>query len=548
MKTAVYARYSSGLQRPTSIDDQISLCQDAAARFGCDIDPDHICTDREISGSEEHREGYQRLMAAARRQEIEAIIVEGQDRLWRNQAEMHSALRRLTFWGIKVFSVETGGDLTDKTGKLIASVMGWRDEAYLDSLRDKTRRGLAGQARRGFSAGGKTYGYRTEPVIDPAQRDPHGNPKVLGYRRIIVPEEAAVVQQIFKWYADGWSHKKIGLKLNQEKIPAPRSKHGWTWTAIYGSPALETGILNNSLYIGQVIWNKFRWEKNPETGKRVPRVRPREEWIIQTDESLRIIPQDLWDRVKQRQRTVAKRTPIKSGRPPKYLFSGLMVCGVCGAKFVMRDKGLYICSFHHNRGPEICSNAMTVKRETAERVLLNAVRQLFAPESVAYLSKQVNEALKDEIRRRQVPQDDRKQLEADLQEALAELDNIRTASKRGLTGNLTQEMISQAEAKVRGLKDRLATPRQADLKVLAVLPEVIQRRLKTLERVLDKDVNEARTILRSLLGEITLKPTQDGLKARLQGNIRGLIAFDDQTPVFLSMVAGGGFEPPTFGL
>src|SRR5579872_3077837 len=64
--------------------------------------------------------GYQHLLAAARTRSFDAIIVESQDRLWRNQAEMHAALRRLQFWGIKVFSVATRTDLTDKAGRLIA--------------------------------------------------------------------------------------------------------------------------------------------------------------------------------------------------------------------------------------------------------------------------------------------------------------------------------------------------------------------------------------------------------------------------------------------
>ncbi len=145
--------------------------------------------------------------------------------------------------------------------------------------------------------------------------------------------------RIFELYASGWSHKKIALHLNQEKIPAPRSKHGWTWTAIYGSPALETGILNNPLYIGHVVWNKFRWEKNPETGKRVPRVRPKEEWIIQTDESLRIVPSRPVGPSEGAPADSRKPNAIKSGRPSKYLFSGLRVCSVCGAKFVTRDLG-----------------------------------------------------------------------------------------------------------------------------------------------------------------------------------------------------------------
>ncbi len=97
---------------------------------------DQIYSDSEISGSDAHRDAYQRLLAGARAKAFDAIIVESQDRHWRNQAEMHTALRKLTFGGIKVFSVTTGADLTDKAGKLIATILGWKDEAYLDDLRD----------------------------------------------------------------------------------------------------------------------------------------------------------------------------------------------------------------------------------------------------------------------------------------------------------------------------------------------------------------------------------------------------------------------------
>ena len=48
----------------------------------------------------------------------------------------------------------TGTALTDKAGKLIAAVFGRKDEAYLDDLRDKTRRGLTGQVERGLGADG----------------------------------------------------------------------------------------------------------------------------------------------------------------------------------------------------------------------------------------------------------------------------------------------------------------------------------------------------------------------------------------------------------
>jgi site-specific DNA recombinase len=224
------------------------------------------------------------LIAAARHRAFDAIIVEAQDRLWRNQAEMHSALRRFTFWGIKVFSIATGTDLTGYGGRVLATVLGLKDEIYLEDLREKTHRG-----RAGFAAGGRAYGYGAEPVTDSARLDAHGQPTVTGYRRVIVPEKVAVVHRIFERFAAGWLPKRIVRALNEDGVPPPRGHSGWTWTAIYGSPRLGTGILNNPLYTGEVIWNKFRWEKNPEIGTRVPPLRPRYEWIVQHDESLRII-------------------------------------------------------------------------------------------------------------------------------------------------------------------------------------------------------------------------------------------------------------------
>ena len=49
LTAAVYARYSSERQRATSIDDQLRLCQETAARLGCTILEDHVYTDQEIS-------------------------------------------------------------------------------------------------------------------------------------------------------------------------------------------------------------------------------------------------------------------------------------------------------------------------------------------------------------------------------------------------------------------------------------------------------------------------------------------------------------------
>jgi DNA invertase Pin-like site-specific DNA recombinase len=161
---------------------------------------DHVYADQEISGEVAERPGYTRLLAAAKAREFEAIIVEAQDRLWRDQGEMHQALRRLRFWDVRVFSVIAGTDLTEKVGSLLASVTGWKDEVFLDDLREKTRRGMLGQVRRGMAAGGRSYGYTSEVV-----RDAMG--QTVGARRIIDPKEAEVVRRIFTLYIRGWPRR-----------------------------------------------------------------------------------------------------------------------------------------------------------------------------------------------------------------------------------------------------------------------------------------------------------------------------------------------------
>lgn len=123
-------------------------------------------------------------------------------------------------------------------------------------------------------------------------------------------------------------------------------------------------------------------------------------------------------------------------------------------------------------------------------------------------------------------------------------ENLRAADitiKRGLIGNLTQEMIAQAESKVRDLQGRLATPRPADLKAFSVLPGFVQQRLRPWNTRLGGTWTRLGQSSGAFSGKIVLKPTPEGLKAQLQGNIRGLLTFDEQAPVFLRMVAGGRF-------
>ncbi|GGB12928.1 hypothetical protein GCM10011491_45870 [Brucella endophytica] len=71
----------------------------------------------------------------------------------------------------------------------------------------------------------------------------------------------------------------------------------WGFSTINGNPKRGNGILNNEMYmyIGKLVWNRQRFIKDPDTGKRQARMNPESEWITQEVPELRIIDDALWD-------------------------------------------------------------------------------------------------------------------------------------------------------------------------------------------------------------------------------------------------------------
>src|SRR6056297_2965035 len=106
--------------------------------------------------------------------------------------------------------------------------------------------------------------------------------------RTINEDQATLIRRIFAEFSDGLSPKAIAKKLNGEGIPGPSGKP-WRDTAIRGHRIRGTGLLNNELYIGRRIWNRLRYIKDPDTGRRVSRPNPQEEWIITDVPEMRIV-------------------------------------------------------------------------------------------------------------------------------------------------------------------------------------------------------------------------------------------------------------------
>jgi site-specific DNA recombinase len=118
--------------------------------------------------------------------------------------------------------------------------------------------------------------------------------------REIEPTEARTVERIFRDFVAGLSPKQIAKNMNREGVAGPFGGP-WSPSTIYGNAKGGTGILNNELYVGRLVWNRLRDVKNPDTGKRVSRLNPEAEWMRKEVPQLRILSDDVWADAKQRQ-------------------------------------------------------------------------------------------------------------------------------------------------------------------------------------------------------------------------------------------------------
>jgi hypothetical protein len=132
-------------------------------------------------------------------------------------------------------------------------------------------------------------------------------------------------------------------------------------------------ILKNSKYIGLIRWGVTQWDRSAADSS-VRRVKqlasPR---VERTDERLRIVPQELWDRVKARQAQqsqdlgVRVRTGLRRRRTKcAHLLSGSLRCKECGSAFAMSGGQRYQCAGH--TGGAGCSVGLSVPRDRIERV------------------------------------------------------------------------------------------------------------------------------------------------------------------------------------
>lgn len=368
LSVAIYARFSSDRQNDRSIADQIALGRDYAARQNPPWNVVATYSDFAISGASVHgRDEYQRMLADADAGRFAILLAEDVDRYARNAADTMRLKETCDFVGVRIFTVADG----EATSDLLFGFKGIMAADWRKTHALKIRRGQEGRVRAGKIASGLSYGYAA----------------VLGRpgEREIVEAQAAIVRRIFAAYIEGATPREIVIRLNAERVPAPRGRQ-WTTSTILGTDKRGNGILNNPLYCGVIEWNRVRMVKDPKTGKRQMRINAGDVRRRVEAPALAIVSREIFDAAQARRRSRAGARP-ELQRKPRHVLSGLLRCAGCGGGLSVtglerNGRNRVRCS-NHAKGAD-CPAPATFYLDLIEEAVLKGLRaELRAPAVIA---------------------------------------------------------------------------------------------------------------------------------------------------------------------
>ncbi len=528
LRVAIYARFSTDKQRDASIEDQIESCRDLAAREGWEVAATYH--DRATSGASMFRPGIEALQRDARAGKFDIVLAEAMDRLSRKLADIAKFHERMEHLGIRIHTL-TEGEITE----MLIGMKGTMNQILLRDIGIKTHRGQKGRVRAGKLAGGNAYGYDVLPGVTVNGKSEHGD-------RAINRAEAEVVRQIFRDYAQGTSAGKIAEALNIERIPGPRG--GWWGTStILGNRERGTGILNNELYVGRLVWNRLHFSKDPDTGKRNSRLNPEDRVTAVDVPHLRIIDDALWDQVKARQgamKTKNTGVPIWDRRRPKFLFSGLMTCGCCGGGFSKVSKDGFGCSTARKKGAAACTNMAVIKQGDLERRVLHALEHHLMDEEAVQIFCEEYAAARNRLQA--VREASRIELERELKQVSTDHKKLVDAIIAGVPADQVKDRMIELDARRNDLERQLsASPAPDPLRIHPSMATSYRVRISQLIAGLSdaERMDEAKEALRALIEKVELvpvsaearEPGRSGLAIHLHGALASLLRLACGLPV-----------------
>jgi putative DNA-invertase from lambdoid prophage Rac len=146
-RAGLYARVSTNDQQ--TIPLQVRALREYVVRRGWTI----TLQVKEVGSGASERQLRERLLEAARRREIDVVLVWRLDRWGRSVADLLATLQELEHLGVGFVSLTEALDLTTPAGRAMAGLLAVFAEFERDILRERVRAGLAHARQNGTRLG-----------------------------------------------------------------------------------------------------------------------------------------------------------------------------------------------------------------------------------------------------------------------------------------------------------------------------------------------------------------------------------------------------------
>jgi site-specific DNA recombinase len=309
------------------------------------------------------------------------------------------------------------------------------------------------------------------------------------------------------------SPRQIAARLNREGVLSPRGVQ-WNASTINGNRLRRNGILNNELYAGRITYNRQRFVKDPDTGKRIARRNSEREWVTKQVAALRIIDDDLWQRVQDIKRRYSSRWGNKR-QTKRRLLSGLLRCGRCGGGMTTSRGNRYYCSARREKGT--CDADRGISADELEARVLNALRDILLGNEA--LVAEFAAEFKRELKRVQRTSGaavrnlhkERQQVERGIKRCL---DFI--VGGEGDPGSV-REQLRQLEGRQRELSIELEGQTPVAVAIHPNLPDLYRRKVAKLQQLVSDEATrpQAVEIVRSLIDRVEVHPGRERGKCEL---------------------------------
>ena len=299
IRAAIYARISQDRGgEALGVARQVEDCRRLIAERGWTASREYV--DNDISAyRDKYRPGYESMLADLAAGQLDAIVVYHQDRLTRKPAEFEVFLEACTAAKMTKFTTVAGmTDLNSGDGVLVARITSAVAANESDAKRRRIQRKNDERAEKGLphNSGARAYGYDRDGIT-------------------LRPEEAAIVRDLAERFIAGESLQSITLGLQNAGILTATGHTQWrtqTVRQLLLSPRIAGLRQHRGQVVGPGIWSG----------------------IITEAQHQQLV-------------TILTDPARKTARTPRrYALSGLLRCGLCGARIHSSpkpDRRTYAC-------------------------------------------------------------------------------------------------------------------------------------------------------------------------------------------------------------